>query len=177
MRTFVAVDVTGTALKAVAEFQSGFTARPVSSQNLHFTLMFLGKVAKPQLPQVQDALRSVSFDAFEVELAGAGAFPNAHRPRVIWVGSSGSGGRKLASLAEDVRGRLSPLGFDAGGPFRPHVTVLRAGSETGDVGGHLNRYRDVVFGTCIVSTVRLKRSELTPNGPIYSDLCVVEAEA
>lgn len=178
MRAFVAVEVAGPGVAdSLARFQERFAgkARATDPHNLHFTLIFLGEITERQAEQVGDFLESVSFEPFEVELVGAGAFPGSGTPRVIWIGTDPRGGAELAFLAETVRGGLASLGFRGDRPFAPHVTVLRVRGRIGGVSESLAEYRGTWFGTCIVHEIKFKRSVLTPSGPVYSDLRVVGA--
>jgi 2'-5' RNA ligase len=40
----------------------------------------------------------------------------------------------------------------------------------------LSKYNDETFGPDVINKVHLKRSELTPAGPIYSDIFTVYAK-
>src|SRR5688572_19655317 len=60
----------------------------VRPDNLHLTLVFLGDVQMIEVPQLCEAMeRAVAeLPPFDLEVRGAGAFPDAARPRTIWLG-------------------------------------------------------------------------------------------
>jgi 2'-5' RNA ligase len=77
---------------------------------------------------VADALRAGvgATQAFQVRLAGGGAFPSAVRPRALWLGIR-EGAAELAAIAVALEAPLAGLGWPPEGrPFRPHLTVARA---------------------------------------------------
>src|SRR5207249_2914500 len=58
-------------------------------------------------------------------IAGAGAFPDARRPRVVWLGTV-EGSPQLCAVAERLREALKKRGFALEErPFRPHLTIAR----------------------------------------------------
>ena len=169
MRVFVAVDVIdGHARERLASFQRGMdgAGKAVEPHNLHFTLQFLGEISKGAADAAADALQSVKFGAFDVQLRGAGTF--GRPPRVVWAGTDPDGGRKLARLADAVG---EALGGDRK-PFKPHLTVLRVKrGRRVDVSG----YADRAWGTQRVNAIKLKRSVLARTGPTYTDIAEVAA--
>jgi len=68
---------------------------------------------------------------FTVRLAGAGAFPGADRPRVVWLGIV-EGTSALASLAGALSDELAGRGWERDErPFRAHLTLGRADGVPG----------------------------------------------
>jgi 2'-5' RNA ligase len=103
---------------------------------LHLTVQFLGAVPEERIPEIDGAIRAAAAAArpLQLELRGAGGFPNARRPRVVWLGIAGEVA-PLAALAEDLGRRLTPLGFQPETrPFSPHLTVGRARDAQGAPG-------------------------------------------
>lgn len=103
------------------------------SEGLHLTLRFLGATPEERVPDaaaaVEAAVRGVR--AFRVGLSGAGAFPSADRPRVVWLGVS-SGAPDLAALAARLEGELAARGWEPDPrPFRAHLTLARADGVPG----------------------------------------------
>ncbi len=178
MRAFVAVEITDVGLvKKISELQAGLKikARPVSPANMHFTLQFLGDVAETAITGIQAALRCVSFEPFALRLSGIGAFPGTKSPRVVWVGVDSAGRDRLSGLAGTVRDALSQSGFGRDGQFRPHVTIFRIKNKA-DITRDLEEFQNVELGCQRVSRIKLKKSVLTPDGPVYSDLLEVAAK-
>jgi len=178
MRVFVAVEIREEGvLEAIRGVQDGLSldARPVAAENMHFTLQFLGEVPEGRIAEVASALKAVTFSPFELAVQGVGAFPGPEAPRVIWVGADAEGGEKMKRLARGVEDALRPLGFSQDRAFRPHLTVFRIKSGAGDITRDLGRFDGKRFGKVTVSEIKLKRSRLTPSGPVYSDLEAVAA--
>ena len=65
--------------------------RWVAPENVHLTLQFLGAVPEERVAGVEAALRAAAAGArpLALEVRGAGGFPNARRPRVLWAGLDG----------------------------------------------------------------------------------------
>ncbi len=62
---------------------------------------------------------------FPVELSGLGAFPNARRATVLWLGVS-RGGDRLAELADLIDVEAEAVGFvTEERPYVPHLTLSR----------------------------------------------------
>ncbi|MGI0098098.1 MAG: RNA 2',3'-cyclic phosphodiesterase, partial [Nitrosopumilaceae archaeon] len=113
---------------------------------------------------------------FEVCIKGIGAFPKLNFPRIIWVGTDNEGGKKLVELASIVEERLSNLGFQKDKPFKPHATIFRVKNKIGNISDELKKLETYSFGIQKVSEIKFKKSVLTSDGPLYSDLQVVKAK-
>lgn len=178
MRTFVAIEITNQqVIDSIKKFQSelNINAKPVESKNFHFTLEFLGEISDEMVQKVISALNTIEFSRFDVILKGVGAFPKPKFPRVVWVGTEETGGRLMVDLAKKVENVLKPLSFSSDKPFKPHLTVFRIKKKIGDITEELDEKRTMEFGKLSVTGIKLKKSELTPNGPDYSDLLEVKA--
>ncbi len=178
MRTFVAIELTDSdLLDGIKKIQSEMKidAKPVKLENIHFTMLFLGDVTEGQAQRVKDALSSLEFSPFDIKFTGVGAFPKPRFPRVVWVGTDQSGGEKLSDLARKIEDVLSPLGFKSDKPFKPHITIFRIKNKIGDISKDLAKFENLEFGAQKILEFKFKKSELTPEGPIYSDLQVVKA--
>ena len=115
----------------------------------------------------------LEFSPFEVSFVGVGAFPKPSFPRIVWMGTEKTGGEKLSDLAKKVEGALDPLGFKNDKPFKPHITIFRIKNKVGDITKGLSRFENVEFGSQKISEIKFKKSVLTSDGPIYSDLQVI----
>ena len=179
MRTFVAVEIQNSkVLDSITTLQSELKvkARPVSKENMHFTLLFLGEIADEIAPKIMEALGSITFSPIQVNFGGVGAFPNSRFPRVIWVGVDETASQNLVKLAEQVEEKLGPLGFKSDKPFKPHLTIFRIKNKIGDISNELDKLKTVQLGRDTITELKFKKSILTPSGPIYSDLQVVKAK-
>jgi len=178
MRTFVAIEISNNnIINSIKKFQTeiNINAKPVEPKNFHFTLQFLGEISSEVSQKIIQALRKIEFSSFSVNLKGVGAFPKSKFPRVVWVGTDDDGGNMLIQLSKKVEKALEPLGFFSDKPFKPHITVFRIKKKIGDITNELNSQKTIDFGMQEVTNLKLKKSELTPNGPIYSDLEEIKA--
>ncbi|WP_428325139.1 RNA 2',3'-cyclic phosphodiesterase [Nitrosopumilus sp.] len=173
MRTFVAIEISENDIKkSIKDFQNKLqiSAKPISSDQLHFTLQFLGEISEEQIQKVIESLQTIKFSEFTINLKGIGAFPKPKFPRVIWVGTDEEGGKNLIELAKRVENVLKPLGLISDKPFKPHITIFRIKKKIGDITEELNKQKFMDFGMQKISRIMLKKSELTSEGPIYSNL-------
>ena len=180
MRAFIAIEISDRGvLDSIKKIQSKIKiqAKPVVPENIHFTLLFLGEVSESELKKITEAISSVEFSSFSVIFQGIGAFPKPRFPRVVWLGTDELGGENLREMAKKVEEALSPLGFHSDKPFQPHITIFRIKNRIGDISKDLAEFEGVNFGSQKISEIKLKKSDLTPTGPIYSDLKVVRAKS
>jgi 2'-5' RNA ligase len=178
MRTFVAIEVNNKdVLNSIHKIQTelNIKAKPVEPHNMHFTVQFLGEVSEEMIGKISDALNSIEFSAFSISFASIGVFPKPNFPRVIWIGTN-DGVNELEKLAEMIRSKLSDIGFSSDKKFKPHVTIFRVKNKIEDLSNKLEKFSSCSFGKQLVSEIKLKKSELTPNGPIYTDLLVVKGK-
>ena len=178
MRTFVAIEISNeNVINSIEKFQKEihFDVKPVQLRNLHFTLQFLGEISGETLQKIIKALHTIEFSNFNVNLKGIGVFPKLKFPRIIWVGTDENGGNLLIQLSKKIQKSLEPLGFFPDKAFKPHITVFRIKKKVSDITKELEDYKTVDFGIQEITSIKLKKSELTPNGPIYSDLEEINA--
>ena len=178
MRTFVAIEVSSKdVLNSIHKIQTelNIKAKPVELHNMHFTVQFLGEVSNEMIEKISGALSNIEFSVFSISFANIGVFPKPNFPRVIWIGTN-DGVNELEKLAEVIRSKLSHLGFSPDKKFKPHVTIFRVKNKSEDISSKLEKFSSYDFGKQTVSEIKLKKSELTPNGPIYTDLLVVKGK-
>ena len=149
---------------------TGARLKLVELENLHLTLRFIGEVPQETVEGIKRALEGLEFEPFTVRFAGLGAFPDARRPRVIWIGVA-EGGQELAELSAKVNRALSKLKLpNPEEEFTPHLTVARVKGGVGSLPKLLQEAAQVEIGAMRVDRVRLKRSTLTSRGPIYQTI-------
>jgi 2'-5' RNA ligase len=180
MRLFVAVHLPDEMKEELyASFSGAVKGRVrglrfVPPANVHVTLKFLGETDEGLIPSIEEKLKTVADEhgLFTMKVNGAGAFPDVKRPRVIWAGVK-EGRDELAELAEAVESGLEPLGFEPERrPFRGHITVARVKNPAAAkaVGGIVAANEGREFGSFDVKSFALVRSELKPDGAVYSDV-------
>jgi 2'-5' RNA ligase len=181
VRTFIAIPVPPELEQragVLIEKLRGTTAnvRWVEPKNLHWTLKFLGDIELRETAAVckavSDAVRS--FPTFDAEALGAGAFPDAARPRTVWMGM-GDGAKELVALHDAIDVALEPLGYRAENRrFRPHITIGRVRKSTpeeiADLGRLVLENADFDGGFSGIYEVTVFSSELDRNGPSYEPL-------
>jgi 2'-5' RNA ligase len=184
VRAFVALELPEAVSVVLEEIHAVLQTQPatrglkwVDPYDAHLTLKFLGEIPIPQLPQIVDALDAVAerWDPFEITLEALGAFPNVHRPNVMWVGVS-QGQKTIIHLYNAVEVALKKVGIKPErGEFFPHVTVARLPKDwsaaqrqaVGDLVGTVDIPPIPAFTTDAVAIIR---SLLTPEGPEYTRL-------
>ena len=153
----------------------GRIVKPIDADNLHLTLKFLGETELTLTPQISDAIEAaaIEHESFSLQLVGRGAFPDARRPSVIWVGLQGAD--PLVEIASELERRLRPLGFEQERrAFHPHVTVARIRSKPPrELATLLETEQSTEFGSADIASVELYQSELGSAGPRYTVLSKV----
>lgn len=178
IRSFVAVDLSNDhVLQNIIETQqmlsrTGGDLKLVEPQNIHITLRFLGEIRQELVQEIIEQMKEIRFSAFKAEFRGLGVFPSLNRPRVVWIGIE-QGAEKLAGIFETLEQRLRTLRVepDRRG-FTPHLTIarVRSGRNRDELARLVSEMQDKEFGSINVNSVRLKKSTLTPSGPMYTDL-------
>jgi len=174
LRTFIAVDIPETPeLRELLRRMQRIDGLPRPAANgLHVTLKFIGDTEQGQIDEIAAAAREIAGTqaVHNVDLRGLGAFPNARRPSVIWVGLQPVD--LLATIASSFEERLESLGFARDPrPFQPHVTLLRIKSRPPEaLFKLLEESPDLFLGTVTVNAITLYRSDLLPAGPRYTKL-------
>ncbi len=187
MRAFIAVDLgeVGSIRTKVAEIErqfsglSGIKLKFVEPEQVHQTLKFLGNVPDERVEHIKRELEGINQEPFNIVLRGLGFFPpsRADKMRVLWIGIS-EGMKELRSLQEQVERRMVALGFPAEKQqFHAHITFCRvkrieSGAGLSRVMRRIAELRDTEVGEMRVERVKLKKSTLTPHGPIYEDVYV-----
>ncbi len=177
MRLFVSIDLPDDLAQAIADLQSEFSAasglRFTDPGQTHVTLKFLGEVPTERLPELESALETAvadsGIDPFETEYGGLGVFPSFGHISVLWLGVR-AGSSKMSRLHEAIERETVELGFDpADHAFTPHATIARMDHAGGkELVQNLVRERDPTVARTTVTDVTLKKSELGPEGPVYS---------
>jgi 2'-5' RNA ligase len=178
VRCFVAFDIDSEAVrKKLTEAQSllvktGADLKVVEPENIHMTMRFLGDVRLDSVEKIFEAMKKALFTPFDVKIHGVGAFPDVRYPRVVWAGIT-QGANDLRSISSQLEPHLQALGFapDPKG-FSPHLTIarVRSGRNKAELAKLIAENVGFEFGVVRAACLRLKKSVLTPKGPIYSTL-------
>jgi len=183
LRVFIAVDIPdGEVKERILGFQrtiaqTGADLKLVEPENIHITLRFLGDMTTATVENIKTELDRIEFHPFKVVLRGVGVFPDYRRINVVWVGIE-EGNVGLVDLYGKIGRSLGRIGIppDRRG-LSPHLTVarVRSGRNREVLSKTVVELADSDFGRIDVTSFSLKRSTLTPGGPIYQSLHEVAA--
>jgi 2'-5' RNA ligase len=176
VRAFVALELSfeiKEQLRIVQDMLRGCQARLtfVEPALIHITAKFLGEVTDQKIPAVMDALSTVRATPF-LATAYKITVNNPSRPHTVWctIEDNGESGQ-VFKLIEDA---LLPLGFARETRrFTPHATVARVKYPDPSLFAVISQLDNRKFGSCTISGMKLKKSTLTPQGPVYEDLLEV----
>jgi len=178
-RLFVAVELPPEIRESLGSVQailknSNARLTHVDPAIIHITLKFIGDTPPEKTMAISKSLGSIRAAPFPVRVLGISG-NNPGRPRVIWAGVL-DGGRcgLLHAAIEDLLSRSGYSGKTR--PFVPHATVARVREYHPDLAGILRSLADHDFGVGTINRVVLKKSTLTPRGPVYRDIAEVPLE-
>ena len=149
--------------------------RWVPAANMHLTVWFLGEVSDARASAVLEALRPpLQTSAFDLHVAGFGAFPPSGPPRVLWMGVT-RGLEDLARAHEEVGLRLQPWGFPPEGrAYSAHLTIARVKDPPHGAARAAIRqaiaHEPADAGSCPISELTVFRSRTSPKGATYEVL-------
>ena len=176
VRTFIAIDLTPEVRERMRGPQgtlAGCRARltVVKPDAIHITLKFLGEIDDETCEKVKRALSAIRFEPFEISLGGVKGNPPSF-PRVVWSGVRVRG--ECGGLFALVEEALRPLGVaKEKRAYTPHATLARVKRFDPSLLPALKGLASEEFGSCPVRCIKLKKSTLTPAGPIYEDILEV----
>ncbi|MFW9902206.1 MAG: RNA 2',3'-cyclic phosphodiesterase [Candidatus Thorarchaeota archaeon] len=187
IRSFIAIELKdpGT-IEKISSFsyrlkQNQPKIKLVEPENLHMTMKFLGNIPETVAPKIYRILqKDINEELFQGKtfnyyLKGVGQF---NRFSVLWtklVGDIQFLQNIKDSIENDLFDKLH-IERDKRTKFKPHLTIARLKKskinyKTFDsLKNLINENKELEFGIFTVNQVKLKKSELTPKGPIYTDL-------
>jgi len=187
IRCFIAVDLPSEIKKGISsqitlidsQIPKG-SVRWVDQVNLHLTIKFLGEIQALQVNKIQNVLDLVlrSVPEFDMAIAGAGLFPSARKPRIIWLGITPA--HEVTWLAEKVESAMQSLGFNPEErAFSPHLTIGRVSRDVSDtvlpaITAAVMKNQPGEIGVIHTQSLTIYRSDLRPRGPIYTPLAHVQ---
>ncbi len=187
VRVFVAIELAGGIRAALAGVQARLAAarlplRLTRSEGIHLTLAFIGDIPAAAVPALIGAVEGAATGraVFTLRAEGLGMFPNARRPRVVWAGIQGDpeDRTRLEALHTGLAAALPAAGFTADPRFDPHLTLARVGdratpAEAAAIGALVQTLSLPTGLAFDVAHVSVMRSDLHPNGAIYTRLAAV----
>ncbi len=180
MRAFIAIDVSDEVrenlLRAQERFGKSAKIKFVERENFHVTLKFLGEIDEATAEEVKKALAEIArkHRKHKVRVKGIGVFPSPSYVRVIWAGIENDEG--IRAIANDVEREMRRLGFKKDKDFVAHITIGRVKfvRDKIELARALRDLANEDFGEFEVEAIELKKSTLTPKGPIYETVARFE---
>jgi 2'-5' RNA ligase len=164
-------------IEALKSGPQGDCIRWVRPENLHVTLQFLGNIQENQIDALHTTVTTAlaGLAAFELHAGSIGLFPRKGQPRVITTSLIPED--PLIELAAAAEAGVRQAGLPVEDRlYRPHLTL-----------GRINRNaprplkvpadRLPPNASDIIDHVSLIRSDLRPDGPIYSTLWSIKLTA
>jgi 2'-5' RNA ligase len=175
-RGFISIDIKATPqmtnFKKEIE-KAGADVKLVELGNIHITVKFLGETDENHINAIEQSMKEsvLAIKPFPITLIGTGVFPNQNYMKVLWIGITDEG--NIETIAHAIDEKLEPLGFKKENRgFSPHLTVgrVKTAKNKDRLLEVMGKYKTVEFTIQNVQSIKLKKSELTPKGPIYTTL-------
>ena len=172
MRLFIAVDI-----EELKDFLSSLQkqipadiAKINLTKTFHLTLKFLGEVPDNQLDKIKDCLKKIRLVPFSATISNIGFFPSESYIRGIWAGFKDN--KEIVNLQQQVDNALAGL-FQKDSKFHPHLTLARV-KFVDDKEKFAETLKNIKVGekTFEIRNIKLIKSTLKPEGPVYEDLGV-----
>src|SRR4030066_1478927 len=180
IRAFLAIEPPGDILQAVSGLQEKLKheitgkiswTRP---QGNHITLKFFGNIDKDDIKNICAVVEKqvASVPPLSLTIEKMGVFPDARRPRILWLGATGDV-EELTALQIRMESDFEGIGFERENrPFRAHLTLgrIKIPQETTGISESLSKYCNCTIGEFSCRELVLFQSKLTPQGAVYTKL-------
>lgn len=177
IRSFLAIEIDDKLSSKILKIQDSFkktnsNIKYVSSENMHITLKFFGAVDEYKLKEIELAINNVieKHSSFELTIEGCGNFPTPNLIKVIWIGITKN--KELINLQKDLDTEFKKIGFKKDKNFISHLTIGRIKNQKNKdkIKKVIKDNENIKIGKMRVSKLYLKKSTLTPKGPIYKNI-------
>jgi len=183
IRAFIAIDLSPEITSQLGKVADNLKRRLpelpirwVPVENIHLTVKFLGDVSIASIDMLENILTKEARQhlPFEISAGELGAFPSTKRPRVIWIGVEYP--QELNNFHHGLETETARLGYTRDKrSFSPHLTLGRI--SRGASPAAVRQIGDVIckcnvgfLGAARVDRIHLYRSDLKPDGAVYSKL-------
>jgi len=172
MRLFTCVWVPEDIKEKIKNFQKEMIDLPmkakfVETDNLHFTVSFLGEKENSDLPNLKSKLDGSvkKIEKFNVKIEELKTIPSENYIRVVGIKVKDTD--KIANLIKSVAAEI-------GGKFylEQKITLCRVKKifDKGAVQKFIELHKNIKIGGFLVNGVSLVKSTLTKDGPIYETI-------
>ena len=176
MRIFIGIKLDEPLMEQIEKFLEPIKninspVRWVKRENLHITLKFIGEVPNEKFQQIAAVLSQNKFttDSFDLQITGCGKFGKGNALNILWIGINHH--KKLEEIYSTLENLLSKGGIaKENRPFNPHITVGRNRKSFNfkSIIRILEEKQFEFISNLKVSQFQIFKSELTPDGPIYT---------
>ena len=183
VRSFLAIELKEDLVPKILDVQKEFkktnaNIKYVPCENMHFTLKFFGNIDEEMIGDISDSVEKVikNYSSFDLNIKNCGCFPNKNVIKVLWLGLEE--GSPIKSLQKDLDKEFKKLGFKKERNFISNLTIGRVKSPKNkkEIKNTIEKLENIKIGQMTVSKICLKKSTLTPQGPIYEDIKVFELD-
>jgi len=180
VRVFIAVELSEEQRENLESLKkkirsTGANIKFVEKENLHVTMLFLGEISENDLKTVEEeCVKAVEgLSPFGLSLHGVSAFPGEQYIKIVWAGVK-DGAEDLVKIKENLDKNVS-IGMKDMRKFAPHITIgrVRDVEDKKKFLSLLDKFKKTEFGKTLVKGIKVKKSTLTPEGPVYEDVCSI----
>ncbi|WP_297979158.1 RNA 2',3'-cyclic phosphodiesterase [uncultured Methanobrevibacter sp.] len=177
VRSFLAIELDEELVPKILEVQKDFKKtntkiKYVPAENMHFTLKFFGDIDKYMIEDISTGVERVikNYSSFELKIENCGSFPNERTIKVLWLGIDKNS--KITDLQKDLDKEFKKLGFKKERNYISHLTIGRVKSpkNKNEIKEVIEKNRKISIGSMRANRICLKKSTLTPQGPIYENI-------
>jgi len=181
MRVFLAVEIDEKLLDKIADIQKQFaeceaSVKYVETENLHCTLKFFGEIDDNKLNDIIEVIESKieNHEPFKVSIKKVGVFPNERYIKVLWLGMEDV--KPFSDISKILQKELDDdfvkMGFKKERSYVPHLTIgrVKGAKNKSELLSKLKDLGNVEIGEMEISKIVLKKSKLTPQGPVYTTI-------
>ncbi len=177
-RLFIAVEIPKKVQQEVARIQqllrkaNLFDANYTDPDTIHITLKFLGDVQHDAITTIHQCLQNITVRSMQAQLDYVDFFASGTHIKIIYLNILCA---ELSLLAQEIDNVLQDMFVIEERDFVSHVTLARV-KNVYDQEACIQMLKDIQVEpiTFSIDSFILKKSELTPEGPIYSDVNVYE---
>ena len=177
-RLFIAVEIPKKVQQEVACIQQLlrtahlFEANYTDPKTLHITLKFLGDVQEDTISKIHEQLQNITIRSMRAQLDKIDFFVSGKHIKIIYLNVLCT---QMAVLAQEIETTLQDMFVMEERNFVSHITLARI-KNMYDEQACIQLFKDIEVKpiTFSIDSFSLKKSELTPGGPMYSDVSVYE---